>query len=147
MSNQKIPTPIGLVKEIERHFNIKFKYDMAASEDNHKAPVYYTESDDSLSMNWPTDGWCFLNPPFANLGAWVKKCSEQSSRGSKIVSIWPLSGDINQISTWKESSVNIIHGRVWSEVRGVMVCVWNNMYKNNNQVNNLRWDKKKLTII
>ena len=142
MSTQNTPTPWNLIRAIEGLYEISFKYDIAASYQNNKAPYFYTEDDNSLEMDWPTDGWCFLNPPFANLGKWIEKCSEQTKRGCQIVTIWPLSGDINQIPTWRESHVNVIHGRVWPVVRGVMICVWSEK-RGVPYPRSLRWDKKK----
>lgn len=143
MSNQNTPTPIELVMAIEKLFHLEFEYDMAASEENHKAPFWFSEEVNSLNIAWPTDGWCFLNPPFANLSEWVNKCAEQCDRGVRIVSIWPLSGDLNQIPAWKKSQVNVIHGRVWALVRGVMICVWDRYtYHLPRPVNNLVWNKK-----
>jgi len=142
MSSQNTPTPWNLVNAIEDYFGITILYDLAASHENHKAVLYFIEEQNSLERDWPIDRWCFLNPPFANLGKWVKKCSEQAKRGCKIITLWPLSGDLNQIPTWKESQVNIIHGRVWPLVRGVMICRWD-YGQGDYSVKNLRWDKKK----
>jgi phage N-6-adenine-methyltransferase len=147
VSSQNTPTPVELVSAIESLYGITFKYDMAASEENHKAPEYFTEEDNSLETDWPTDGWCFLNPPFSNLGKWVEKCSEQVKKGCRIITIWPLSGDLNQIPTWQESDVNVVHGRVWTLVRGVMICRWDYSYSIRGHVRNLRWDKKQGVLI
>ncbi len=145
MSNQNVETPIEFVRAVEKYCDITFKYDMAASLDNKKAPNFWDISADSLSISWPTNGWCWLNPPFRNLTKWVEKCDEESKKGAKIISIWPLSGDKNQIKTWKNAKVYVIHGRVWKEVRGCMLCVWT---KRNSQldpqIKGLSWDSKNL---
>jgi hypothetical protein len=141
-SNQEIVTPMPFIMAVENLFNIKFKYDMAATEENRRCDNYFTES---LLIDWPVDGWCWLNPPFRKLTKFVKKCKEQKDRDSKIVTIWPLSGDLNQIITWKEASVNIIHGRIWPEVRGCMLCKWEwGVY---DEIGGLRWTGKKLIKI
>ena len=142
-SNQDIATPMNFIREIEIFFKIKFKYDMAANHDNNRVEYYFTEQDNSLEMDWPLDGWCWLNPPFRKLSQFIPKCKEQKDRGCRIVTIWPLSGDFNQIPTWKESFVSIIHGRIWPEVRGVMLCQWD--LDTIKGVRGLRWDKKQLT--
>ena len=143
MSNQNVATPWAFVHEVERLFNIKFKYDMAADESNAKASCIFTEEEDSLSRDWPTDGWCWLNPPFVNLTKWIDKVLEQNRRGVKIMSVWPLSGDLNQINVWKQSNVNIVHGRLWPQVRGLMLCEWANI--RNPSISGLRWNGKDLT--
>ena len=144
-SNQNIETPDAFVRAVEAFYGIKFKYDMAGTEENKKAPTVFTEAQDSLSIDWPTDGWCWLNPPFRNVGKWVQKCLEQTRRECKIVSVWPLSGDLNQIDTWKYADVTVVHGRVWPEVRGVMLCMWSSWYTGA-KVYGLRWDKKSLKL-
>lgn len=138
---QKTPTPQALVKGLEVLYDIEFKYDMAASSENSKAPIFFDEKYDSLKHDWPLDGWIFLNPPYANLGEWVKKVVEQTLRGCRIVTLWPLSGDLNQIPTWENSQVNIIFGRVWPLIRGVMICRWG-VYPSTG-IRFLRWNKGK----
>ena len=139
-SNQNIETPKVFVKELERFFDIKFAFDMAASPTDHKAPMYFREEENSLTIKWPTSGWCFLNPPFKRLTKWINKCSEESKAGARIVSIWPLSGDLNQIKVWKEADVYIVHGRLWPEVRSIVVCVWDTTkYYVTPSIRGLRW--------
>lgn len=147
MSNQNVSTPREFIKAVEKYYGIKFKYDMAASEENHKAPEYFTEKDDSLSIDWPLDGWCWLNPTFINLTQWINKCLQQMRRGCKIISIWPLSGDLNQIPTYENATVSIIHGRIWPVVRGCMLCKWDLSDTWGLTINGLKWDKTELTEI
>ena len=124
---QDVETPDVFFKAVENFFNISFSYDMAADCINAKVDRYFTEDVDALTIDWPlipTNCWLWLNPPFAQLGKWVNKVYEQARRGCNIVTIWPLSGDQNQIITWNYASVYILHGRVWPNVRGCMLCVW-----------------------
>jgi phage N-6-adenine-methyltransferase len=141
-SSQDTATPMEFINAVEEYYNISFKYDMAANSDNTKCQRYFTKEDNSLAIDWPTDGWCWLNPPFRNLTNWINKCHYEKERGVKIVSIWPLSGDINQIITWKNASVNIVHGRLWPTVRGLMLCKWDNSHIRN--INGVIWNKVKL---
>lgn len=140
---QDVETPDAFFKAVEDYFKITFDHDMAADIFNAKTNSFFTEEDDALNMDWPRNCWLWLNPPFANLTKWVAKCYWESSNGSRIVSIWPLSGDKNQLPTWTNASVYIIHGRIWPKVRGCMLCVWDKEeYK---VIAGLSWDKKKLT--
>jgi len=138
--NQNAKTPLTLFFSIQELFNIKFKYDLAASVENALCPDFITEEQDSLSIDWPTGVWCWLNPPFWNLTRWIRKCDEQAARGVKIVSIWPLSSDLNTTPAWKNSCVYALHGRVWPLVRSCMVCEWGGIH--NGQVCHLRWTRK-----
>ncbi len=140
---QDVETPESFFKAVENYFGVSFSYDMAADIFNAKVNKFFTEQDDALSMDWPRDCWLWLNPPFAKLGKWVEKCYEQSRRGCHIITIWPLSGDQNQIVTWNYTSVYIIHGRVWAKVRGCMVCLWNGK-EQGTIISGLNWNKKEL---
>lgn len=142
-SNQNIETPTSFFEAVEHLFNVQFKYDLAASAENTKCENFFTEQNNSLSFAWPLDGWCWLNPPFRKLSKFIPKCVTERKKGVRIISIWPLSGDLNQIPTWTNSDVYIIHGRVWPEVRGLMLCVWNK--KSIGKVSGLRWNKKELS--
>jgi hypothetical protein len=144
-SNQDIETPDVFVRAVEAYLGIAFAYDIACTEGNKKAPIGFTQEQDSLRRDWPTDGWIWNNPPFKNLTSWVRKCKQQMDRSCRIVSIWPLSGDQNQILTWTNAKVYVVHGRIWPEVRGCMLCLWQ-ADKTVNSVG-LRWDKKTLTQI
>ena len=144
--DQNIQTPVEFVRAVEECLGIKFSYDMAGTEDNKKAPNVFTEEQNSLQIGWPKDGWCWLNPPFKNVGKWAEKCLEQKIRGCRIVSIWPLSGDLNMILAWEIASIYIIHGRVWPEVRGCMLCVWN-AYDTQRPPLGVLWDKKRSELI
>ena len=145
MSNQNTATPDLFVREVERLLGIKFKYDLAASSENAKAKNFFTEADDSLTMDWPRDEWCWLNPPFAKLTKWINKCAIESFEGSKIVTIWPLSGDRNQRYVWENCQICIIEGRIWPLVRGCMLCVWD--ASRGSSIQGFHWDKKNLTFI
>jgi len=141
-STQNTKTPTELIDAIEYYFGMRFENDMAASSDNAQALNYYTEEEDSLSREWPL-GWCWLNPPFANLTKWINKCAIESKKCCKIISIWPLSGDLNQMVTWKQANVYVVHGRVWPLVRGCMICEWG--INTGGVVRGLRWANGSLT--
>ena len=143
-NTQNTETPWEFVRAVENYFGIKFKYDMAASTENAKAPIFFTEQDDSLNMDWPLDGWCWLNPQFRNVGEWAKKCKEQKDRGASVISIWPLTSEKNNRPSWKYSNVFVIHGRIWKNVRGCMLCLWSAGSCGN--VNSLEWNKKTGTL-
>jgi hypothetical protein len=149
MSNQNLATPWSFVKAVERHFDIKFRYDMAAAAINKKAPHYVTKRQNALAIDWPLDGWCWLNPPFENLTDWIRKCRVEKGRGCQIVTVWPLSGDLNQITTWQEANVNIIHGRIWPTVRACMLCKWDIVTHTTPHlpVQGLRWENEELAYL
>jgi phage N-6-adenine-methyltransferase len=144
MSTQNTETPNEFIGAVERMLRINFLYDLAASSENAKCERFYDESMDALKIVWPTDGWCFLNPPFNDLTPWVEKCVEQVERGVRIVSIWPLSSDFNMVPAWQYADVIIVHGRIWPLVRGCMLCVWSDNRRGD--VTCVKWDRKAGTL-
>lgn len=138
-SNQNVPTPWPFVMAVEKFFNIKFEYDLAASEENKKAPLFFSEAQDSLTIDWPRKSWCWLNPPYRNLTKWINKCVESRNK-SNIITLWPLSGDKNMIPVFENADVYIISGRIFPQVRSCMLCVWNSLSMD--EISCLNWDKK-----
>lgn len=144
MDTQETSTPWEFFRAVEKECGITFTYDMAASSENAKCENFFTKEQNSLKMPWPLGEWCWLNPPFGQVGVFAEKCYRESKRGCDIVSIWPLSGDLNQIVTWTNSSVFIVHGRIWPLVRSCMLCLWG---VRRPTVMGLRWNKVELERI
>lgn len=72
----------------EFHFNI----DVAASAENAKVAVYYTEEQDSLSRPWMGTCWC--NPPYGrDIGKWVQKAHTAAQNGATVVMLLPARTD------------------------------------------------------
>lgn len=78
-SKQDYGTPAEFIAEVEIRFG-DLCIDLAAREDNKKAPRCITPEEDSLAQPWLNFfsggdvGW--LNPPFAHIGPWAAKCAE-----------------------------------------------------------------------
>jgi len=90
-SKQDYETPWQVVRALERRFG-PFAVDLAASAQNKKAPLCFTEADNSLAQDWhKIGGVCWLNPPFANIAPWADKCAYESEAGAKIVMLTPAS--------------------------------------------------------
>jgi phage N-6-adenine-methyltransferase len=56
-----------------------FDLDVAAAAHNTKAPAFYTRDDDGLAQEWWGRVWC--NPPYSNIGDWVRKAWEEWGMG------------------------------------------------------------------
>lgn len=75
-------TPQALFDELDKEF--QFDLDPCATSQNHKCPKYYTAEEDGLSQNW--GGYrVFCNPPYSNIGAWVKKCHDEGTKDNTLV--------------------------------------------------------------
>jgi phage N-6-adenine-methyltransferase len=90
-SKQDYGTPRAFIAAVERRWG-PLAFDLAASSENHKAPKYFTEADNSLKQDWfKLDGLLWLNPPFSNLEDWAEKCYQEQDAGAKIIMLTPAS--------------------------------------------------------
>ena len=103
-SKQDYATPKAFIAAVESRFG-PITFDLAASAENAVVSAYYTEEDDSFSKDWSKlDGLLWLNPPFANIKPWAKKCAESAVQGARIAFLVPASVDSN----WHR---DYVHGR------------------------------------
>jgi len=89
MANDSWATP----QTVYNALNLEFEFcaDMAASEENAKHSIYWTENDtpNSLDMNWRsalsqmpiTNPWVWVNPPYSDISPWVDKAIEAQRQG------------------------------------------------------------------
>lgn len=81
-SKQDYGTPISFILAVEERFG-ELVCDLAAHAGNAKAPSWYGEERDSLSIEWAEEiaaGNLWLNPPFKNIDPWAAKCASESAR-------------------------------------------------------------------
>lgn len=93
MANDLWRTPPEVFNTLNREFN--FIADMAASDTNHLHEVYFTEDDDSLSIDWirtlfpfgriDSHKYVYLNCPYSNPMPWIKKALEAQAGGLGVV--------------------------------------------------------------
>jgi phage N-6-adenine-methyltransferase len=84
-------TPASIFDPLNDEFG--FTIDVCATAENSKCGVFYSESDDALSLLW--EGVCWMNPPFGSQGKWVKKAYEESQRGATVVCLLPARTNTN----------------------------------------------------
>ncbi|WVH05531.1 hypothetical protein KKJFFJLC_00046 [Vibrio phage vB_VpaS_PGB] len=89
MANDLWRTPPEVYSGLNREFN--FAADIAASKENALHECFYTEEDDSLSIDWSREVfpfgkvtetkylWC--NPPYSNPMPWVKLAIDNQLKG------------------------------------------------------------------
>ena len=113
-SEQVVETPDEFIRVVEERIQDMFTWDLAASESNHKALHFYTESSDSLQQNWQLcGGWCWCNPPYSDISPWVEKASE-SREDSRIVMLVPSSTGSNWWRDYVDGMAHVIflNGRI-----------------------------------
>lgn len=117
-SKQDYATPPEFIAAVKAHLNIDaFGVDLAADADNAKAALYFDEEHDSLAQDWTVfawRGWCWLNPPFADITPWAKKCAEAAREGVRIAFLVPAAVGANwfrdHVDGW--AHVLFLNGRI-----------------------------------
>jgi phage N-6-adenine-methyltransferase len=94
-SRQDYSTPRDFLEAVEKRFG-KISCDLAAIVQNSVCEQFLGPGSlyaaDSLTCNWHRYGGLYwLNPPFANIEPWARKCAEESALGAKILFLVPAS--------------------------------------------------------
>lgn len=106
--NNSAATPWKFIRPVDEKFG-PLEWDLAASIGNEKAKFFLTEADNSLAYNWhmlwtPDEekrkALCWLNPPFANITPWARKCAEECQLGARILLLVPASVGANWYWDW-----------------------------------------------
>lgn len=89
-----------------------FTHDVAASDLNHKAPLWFTEAQDSLVQPWGARNWC--NPPYSNIMPWVEKAIAETARGNTTVMLIPADTSVAWFKKAFDNcySCEFINGRI-----------------------------------
>lgn len=115
-SRQDYSTPWPFIHAVEKRFG-KIDCDLAASVDNRKAETCYMEEQDSLVQPWHNIGamgglsrhcLLWLNPPFANITPWAKKCYEESLLGAHILLLVPASVGSNWFAEYVHEKARVM---------------------------------------
>ena len=92
-SKQDYGTPPAFISAVEARFGA-LTFDLACTHENAKAPNgYYHPEHDALTQDWrELRGNLWLNPPFANIEPWAKKCAlEGADRKGLLFLLTPAS--------------------------------------------------------
>jgi phage N-6-adenine-methyltransferase len=90
-SKQDYGTPPEFIDAVRARFG-RLDWDLAASTENAVASRFFTEEEDSLKQDWgECSGTLWLNPPFADIEPWARKCSEQRWRREWLLLLTPAS--------------------------------------------------------
>jgi len=85
-------TPDDLFKKIDQEFS--FGLDVCATRKNTKVKRFFSKRDNGLKKNWQgrkkQSVICWLNPPYSEITAWLKKATLEADRGATVVCLLPL---------------------------------------------------------
>lgn len=102
----KWETPWWLVQYLELRQKSRFDLDAAASDENNKAPAWYTEHNNGLSKDWGEEHrFVFLNPPYDDIIPWVEKAIEQIKKHKQITIQMVLPND-NSTFWYRLAAIN-----------------------------------------
>jgi|21_taG_2_1085346.scaffolds.fasta_scaffold01168_5 site-specific DNA-methyltransferase (adenine-specific) len=105
------------------HLNQEFAFDLDGAAQAHNAMLenFISPEEDSLTVEWSDRGsTVWLNPPYKNMGAWMKKAYLESLKGLTVVALVLVRSDTRWWNDWamKAAEVRIIRGRVYFEREG-----------------------------
>ena len=78
-----------------------FTLDAAATTENSKCSAYLTREDDGLAHPWAPHKSVWCNPPYSNLGAWVKKAHVEIAAGCSVI-VMLLPANRTEQKWWQE---------------------------------------------
>lgn len=104
-------TPADLYSFLNFKFG-PFILDPAASSENHKCPLFFTEEDDALTKDWTSDA--FLNPPYSKLKAFCAKAfGESQKHGIRVCLLTPARTDTKAFHDYlKHGTLIFVKGRI-----------------------------------
>lgn len=111
--NTEWETPQDFFDKLNAEFH--FTLDPCALPETAKCKKYYTPNDDGLLQDWAGES-VFCNPPYGRqIGAWVRKCREESWKpNTKVVMLIPARTDTLWFHThiYNKAEVRFIKGRL-----------------------------------
>ena len=86
----KWETPLKIFDALNQEFG--FTLDPCCEPHTAKCPKYYTEANNGLQQDWSGEV-VFCNPPYSRkrIALWMRKCYEESLKGTLIVALIPVS--------------------------------------------------------
>lgn len=96
-SEQVVSTPWEFIRAVEAKFG-PLAWDLAATDDNRKAPRWITPEQDTFKQNWAellNGGLGWLNPEFDPMVVSVRKCALEQRRGAEFIALAPASISTN----------------------------------------------------
>lgn len=105
-------TPQEFFDKLNDEFH--FTLDPCATKENAKCDNYFTKDDDGLSKEWRGQ-IVFCNPPYGKeIRKWVRKCYEESKKGSLCVMLIPARTDTSYFHDYiyRKAEIRFIRGRL-----------------------------------
>lgn len=126
-SKQDYETPRDFIEAVKQRLGItRFCHDFAADATNRKALTFFDEKADALSvLRWELtlrqggcsvsgQNWGWLNPPFAGIGPWARRCAETRAARGSIAFLVPAAVGSNWFRDYVDghARVLLLNGRI-----------------------------------
>jgi phage N-6-adenine-methyltransferase len=118
-SKQDYATPVAFLEAVKARLGIQaFAIDLAANASNTTAPQYLDVTTNALAVPWPplvpAGSWAWLNPPFANINRWARKCAGLRQAGGQVAFLVPASVGADWFRDWvhQQALVLLLNGRL-----------------------------------
>lgn len=119
-SQQDYSTPECFLLPVQRYLGLSqgFAYDFAADLDNSVAEYFCDQATNALALpHWEdhiVGGWGWLNPPFADIAPWAKRCAETGQSGGHLAFLVPASVGSNWFRDYVhgQALVLFLNGRI-----------------------------------
>ena len=111
-NSDEYSTPGWIFAELDDEFG--FTLDPCATEENHKCERYFTKENNGLKQSWKHER-VFCNPPYSEIGKWVKKSWEETrTKNTVVVLLIPARTDTKWFHDYilHRSEIRPIRGRL-----------------------------------
>jgi phage N-6-adenine-methyltransferase len=109
VTDDEYGTPQDLFDYYDRIY--KFTCDVASSKPLAKCQHYFDKEIDGLKQTWA--GVCWMNPPYSDLGQWVKKAYESAQQGVVVVGLLPVFTDAAWFHDYaSHGTIELLKGRL-----------------------------------
>lgn len=105
-------TPPNFFQALDKEFS--FTLDPCCTAENAKCKKHYTRAEDGLVQSWQGET-VFMNPPYGReIGIWMRKAAEESTKGSTVVCLVPARTDTEWWHNYamKAAEIRFVKGRI-----------------------------------
>ena len=103
-------TPQWLFEALDKEFG--FTLDPCSDGDNAKCAKFFTQTDNGLLMDWATET-VFMNPPYSEVGDWMRKAYGAAQEGATVVCLVPSRTDSHWWHDYAmKGEIRFIRGRL-----------------------------------
>tara|TARA_R100001086_G_scaffold61254_1_gene28366 strand:- start:7326 stop:7763 length:438 start_codon:yes stop_codon:yes gene_type:complete len=97
-------TPQKIIDQLEKEFGKLFD----------PCPKDWDGETDGLSISWMNSRYNFVNPPYGNMKAWVKKCHDEWLKGRGVILLIPPRTCSSYFHDWiyEKAELRFIRGRL-----------------------------------